>query len=69
MNVEMKVVEIENPVSKNWNVFRTWIIPSLTEFLSKNTHREYPQTVFEVGEVVLFDAKAETKSKNPVRLA
>jgi phenylalanyl-tRNA synthetase beta chain len=64
-----KVVEIDNPASKNWSVFRTWIIPSLMEFLSKNTNKEYPQQIFEIGEVVLFDEKAETKTKNPVRLA
>jgi len=40
---DMKSVEVENPVSKNWSVFRTWIIPSLMEFLGKNTNREYPQ--------------------------
>jgi len=70
MNLEgMKVIEIENPVSNNWNVFRTWIIPSLIEFLGRNTNREYPQNVFEIGEVVFFDEKAETRSRNPTRLA
>ncbi|MFH1771041.1 MAG: phenylalanine--tRNA ligase subunit beta [archaeon] len=66
---EMKVVEVENPVSKNWSVFRTWITPSLMEFLSKNTNQEYPQQIFEIGEVVVFDKTAETKTANPTRLA
>ncbi|MEE9323502.1 MAG: phenylalanine--tRNA ligase subunit beta, partial [Candidatus Aenigmarchaeota archaeon] len=65
----MKAIEVENPVSKNWCVFRTWIIPSLIEFIGKNTNREYPQNVFEIGEIVVFDDKAETKTRNPVRLA
>jgi len=70
MNMEVsKAIEVENPVSKNWCVFRTWIIPSLIEFLGKNTNREYPQNIFEIGEVVLLDEKAETKTSNPVRLA
>ncbi len=70
MNLEdMKAIEVDNPVSKNWSVFRTWIIPSLIEFLGKNTNREYPQNIFEIGEVVILDEKAETKTKNPVRLA
>ncbi len=66
---EAKVIEVDNPVSKNWCVFRTWIIPSLMEFFGKNTNREYPQNVFEIGEVVVYDEKAETRARNPVRLA
>ncbi len=70
MNLEsVKVIEVDNPVSKNWSVFRTWITPSLIEFLGKNTNKEYPQNVFEMGEVVLFDERAETRSRNPTRLA
>jgi len=70
MDLEVsKLIEIENPISKNWSVFRTWIIPSLIEFIGKNTNREYPQNIFEMGEVVLFDEKAETRSRNPTRLA
>lgn len=66
---EMKIVEVENPVSKNWSVFRTWITPCLIEFLSKNTNQEYPQQIFEIGEVVIFDKAAETRTSNPTRLA
>lgn len=70
MNMEeSKVVEIANPVSKNWSVFRTWIIPSLIEFLGKNTNKGYPQNIFEIGEVVVLDEKAETRTRNPTRLA
>jgi phenylalanyl-tRNA synthetase beta chain len=66
---EVDVIELENPVSENWNVFRTWIIPSLMQFLSKNKSREYPQQIFEIGEVVIPDKSSGVKSKNPVRLA
>jgi len=38
------------------------------EVFSKNTNREYPQDIFEIGQVVLLDPKAETRSKNPVRM-
>ena len=70
MNLKnIKVVEVDNPVSKNWSSFRTWITPCLMEFLSKNTNKEYPQQIFEIGEVVVFDKNAETKTKNPVRVA
>ncbi|MCD6496184.1 MAG: phenylalanine--tRNA ligase subunit beta [Candidatus Aenigmarchaeota archaeon] len=54
------VVEIENTVSANWSVFRDRLLPGLLEFLSKNKHREYPQRIFESGDVVIPDSKAET---------
>ncbi len=66
---EERVIEIDNAVSKNWSVFRTWLVPSLMDFLSKNRNREYPQRIFEIGQVVRFDAKAETRTKNPEMLA
>jgi phenylalanyl-tRNA synthetase beta chain len=70
MGIEkMKVIELDNAVSQNWSVFRTWVIPSLMEFLSSNTNKEYPQNIFEIGEVVIFDANAETRTRNPTKIA
>jgi phenylalanyl-tRNA synthetase beta chain len=70
MNIEEgKVVEIENPVSLNWNVFRTWLLPSLMEFYSNNQHVEYPQKIFEVGDVVLIDEKQETRTIDVRKMA
>ncbi|MBU1203729.1 MAG: phenylalanine--tRNA ligase subunit beta [Nanoarchaeota archaeon] len=70
MNITpQETIEIENPVSKNWSVFRNWITPCLMEFLSKNIKKEYPQKIFEVGQVIIPDKKAETRSKNPTHLA
>ncbi len=66
---KMDCIEVENPVSDNWSIFRTWLIPSLMEFLSRNKNREYPQKIFEIGEVVLVDREAETRSRNPTRVA
>jgi len=66
---EVEAMELENPVSENWCIFRTWIIPSIMEFLGKNSKKEYPQQVFEIGEVIIPDRTAETRSLNPVRLA
>lgn len=66
---EERIVEIENPVSLNWNVFRNWLLPSLMEFYSNNQHVEYPQRIFEVGDVVLIDKKQETGTKDVRKLA
>jgi phenylalanyl-tRNA synthetase beta chain len=66
---EERVIEIENPVSANWNVMRNWLLPSLMEFLSNNLHVEYPQKIFEIGDVVLINEEEETMTKNVKRLA
>ncbi len=66
---EKEVAEIENAVSQNWSVFRTWLLPSLLEFLSKNKHNEYPQNIFEIGDTILIDKKAETKTKDVRKLS
>jgi phenylalanyl-tRNA synthetase beta chain len=66
---EEKVAEIENIVSENWCVFRNWLLPSLMEFLSNNLHVEYPQKIFEVGDVVLLDDSKETKTRNARKIA
>ncbi len=57
---EERVIEIENPVSSNWSTLRNWMIPSMMEFLSRNTKVAYPQRIFEVGDCVTLNTKAET---------
>jgi len=70
MNVDEEcVVEIENPVSKNWSSLRNWLLPSLMEFLSRNKHVDYPQKIFEIGNCVLIDKSTETKTKDVKKLA
>ncbi|AHF79864.1 phenylalanine--tRNA ligase subunit beta [Thermococcus paralvinellae] len=70
MNIpEEEIVEIENPVSLRWSALRKWLIPSLMEFLSLNTHEEYPQKIFEVGKATLIDETKETKTVSESKLA
>ncbi|MBI2971210.1 MAG: phenylalanine--tRNA ligase subunit beta [Candidatus Aenigmarchaeota archaeon] len=70
MNMEEeKVAEIENPSSANWGVFRTWLMPNLMEFFSQNKHIDYPQSIFEIGDVVLLDEKMETKTRDRRKVA
>jgi phenylalanyl-tRNA synthetase beta chain len=66
---EQKVVEISNVVSSNWCVFRNWLLPSLMEFLSRNKHREYPQRIFEIGDVVILDKSLETRTRDVRNMA
>jgi phenylalanyl-tRNA synthetase beta chain len=66
---EHPVVEVENPVSANWCMFRNWLLPSLIEFLSRNKHVDYPQKIFEIGDTVVLDPRAETKTTDKRKLA
>lgn len=61
---EKEIVEIENPISENWSVFRDFMLPSILEFISLNQHVEHPQKIFEIGTcVVLEDKEAKDVEK------
>jgi phenylalanyl-tRNA synthetase beta chain len=68
-NCSDKHVELENPMTQSYSVLRPRLWPMLVNFLSKNTNKEYPQRVFEVGDVVIPNVDAETKSDTVRRLA
>ncbi len=62
-------VELANPTSLEYNVLRKYLLPGLLNFLSKNTHADYPQKIFEVGDVVIYDEMAPEKARNVTKLA
>jgi len=53
-------IRIANPRTPDYTEFRTSLIPSLLEVLSKNSHYELPQKIFEVGDVAQADPRMET---------
>jgi phenylalanyl-tRNA synthetase beta chain len=59
-------VEISKYLSETYSVVRTWLLPILLEFLSKNKHVEYPQKIFEQG---LVTCRKEDKIIDYERLA
>ncbi|MEM3027755.1 MAG: phenylalanine--tRNA ligase subunit beta [Candidatus Bathyarchaeia archaeon] len=63
------LVELRNPKTSEYTVCRNWLIPSLLEVLSRNTHRTYPQRIFEVDDVIEPYPKAETKARSLRKLA
>jgi len=63
------VAETLNPKTEEYNVVRNWLLPSLMEVLKRNVHNEYPQRLFEVGDVVLLDSSYDTGSKACKRMA
>lgn len=68
MSVSGSAAEIDNPMSSNWSVFRTWLLPSVMEFFSRNKHVEYPQKAFEIGTCIALDEFAETRSEDTTKL-
>ncbi len=46
-------IELTNFMSETYSCIRTWILPLLVDFLSKNKHIEYPQKAFEQGIVTV----------------
>lgn len=63
-------VEVANPVSQTYSILRNRLLPGLLNFLSRNTHYEYPQHLFEVGETVTRESDGiKTFTKAAVALA
>lgn len=53
MNSKRAIVEILNPRLTTHTALRYWLLPSLLEFLSRNTHVDYPQKIFEAGRCIM----------------
>jgi len=64
-----RIIEIANPKVQTLTCLRSWLLPSLMEFLSYNTSVEYPQRIFELGNVILHDTKSETRTRDDAHLA
>ena len=48
-------IQIENPMSENYEFVRLLVIPSLLESESVSAHAVYPHHIFEVGKVAFLD--------------
>ncbi len=65
---EEPVAEVENPKMEGYNVLRNRLLPSLMEVLSTNKHHPYPQSVYEVDDVILLDPTQDTGARSARRL-
>ncbi|MDF1539355.1 MAG: phenylalanine--tRNA ligase subunit beta [Candidatus Thorarchaeota archaeon] len=63
MLIDDPIVETGNPKSRDYSVLRNSLLPILLDFASQNQHVDLPQHIFEVGDVVSPDAKAETRTR------
>lgn len=50
---DKNATQVRNPVSIDHTLVRTSLLPSLMTVLRRNKHRELPQRIFEVGDVVV----------------
>ena len=64
-----RAVEVANPKVTTLTCLRSWLLPSLMDFLSNNTHIEYPQKLFEVGDYVDWDHARPTRTRDVRELA
>ena len=60
---EDAVVEIANPVSSDYSICRTWLLPSLLKILPTNKHCTYPQKLFTVDDCIIPDHAQETRTR------
>ena len=68
MHTAVKCVELANAINEEYNVLRAWVIPSLLNILSGNKHNEYPQNLFEIGDVFKYNDSRESGVEEFVRL-
>lgn len=67
MNIDMCVIELENSKTE-YNCLRSWLIPSLLKVLKENKHYDYPQNIFEVGNVFKLSRGTETNIEENDRI-
>ncbi len=65
---EEAVAEVENPKMEGYNVLRNRLLPCLMEVLSVNKHHPYPQSLYEVDDVVLLDEGTDIGARSERRL-
>jgi len=61
-------IVLMNPVSAEYSILRTWILPSLMKTLSYNRGSLYPQRIFEIGDVIHPKEDAPERAIRMLRL-
>jgi phenylalanyl-tRNA synthetase beta chain len=55
------LVTTSNPKSRNYSVLRNSLLPVILDFAAQNQHADYPQKIFEVGDITIPDEEMETR--------
>jgi len=64
-----KIVRLANPTSAEYSVVRELLLPCLMTNLAVNKHESYPQSIFEVSDVLKIDREAETVTCRELHVA
>ncbi|MHA1711524.1 MAG: phenylalanine--tRNA ligase subunit beta [Candidatus Freyarchaeota archaeon] len=62
-------VRLLNPISAEYDIMRSHLLPCLLKVISTNKHEPFPQMIFEVGDVAVLDDRAETGASRELHLA
>jgi len=60
MRRDEPLVTTGNPKSRKFSVLRNSLLPVLLDFTAHNQHADYPQKIFEVGDVIIPNNERET---------
>ena len=64
-----KTIKITNPISSEFNIARSNLLPSLMKNLMDNKHQSFPQKIFEVSDIIRVDVKTECSSRRALHIA
>jgi len=62
-------VRLLNPVSADFSIMRTSLLPGLMKNLMDNTHESYPQKIFESSDIILRQPDSPVKTRRVLHLA
>jgi phenylalanyl-tRNA synthetase beta chain len=63
------LVKLANPVSTDYSIIRTELLPSLLKNLAVSKHHAFPQKMFEVSDVITLNENSETYTERKIHLA
>ncbi|MBU7011135.1 MAG: phenylalanine--tRNA ligase subunit beta [Theionarchaea archaeon] len=64
-----QLIQVENAVTAEYNVLRNWLLPGMLYTLQCNKHYEYPQNIYEIGEVINLDDQFPEKTREELHAA
>ena len=62
-------IVLSSPVSKEYNIVRSAMLPSIMNVLLNNRHNDLPHRIFEVGDTVHLDSTRYSKARRQMTLA
>ncbi|MBU7030894.1 MAG: phenylalanine--tRNA ligase subunit beta [Theionarchaea archaeon] len=67
--IQADLIEMENALTSEYNALRNCLLPGMLSTLSCNKHHEYPQMIFEIGEVITPCSSAAERTREDIHLA